>query len=124
MDDLKQQIEKLVSNQEDTTNDLLQQILQELKKVNINLKRLNNIPKNRKKQDYYNFINKLRKDLTPIPEQNIFPQINFKDRHIGVTKNGYLYDKETNAKLKPHQAYEIYEFLYQNRDKLEQFVSY
>ncbi len=124
MDNLKEKIENLVSNQEDTTNDLLLQILQELKKVNINLKRLNKTTNNRKGRDYYNFVNKLRKDLKADIDKNIYPEIRYNNRKIGVTLNGYLYDKTTNENLKAYEAYEIYEYLYKNRDKLGEFIGY
>ena len=119
---IQDQVEQLLQDQEETSNEILLQILHELKKININLKRaLNNKNKNR---DYYNFINKLRDKLKPNPQENIYPTIRFEDKTIGLSKNGYLYDKATNQDLKAHEAYKLYQFLYKNQEKLEEFISF
>ncbi len=118
---LQEEIEKLLKNQDNTVNDLLEAILIELKEINKTLKEK---PKNSyKNRDYYNFINKLRKNLRADVEKNIYPEINFNNRRIGVTFNGYLYDKETNENLKAYEAYEVYDFLYKNKDHLADFIS-
>lgn len=119
---IKDQVEQLLQTQEDSTNEILLQILQELKKININLKRaLNNKNRNR---DYYNFVNSLRDKLKPNPQENRYPEIHFEDKTIGLSNNGYLYDKETNQDLKAHQAYKLYHFLYDNRDNLERYINF
>ncbi len=119
---IQDQVEQLLQEQDDNTNEILLQILQELKKININLKRsLNNKNKNR---DYYNFVNSLRDKLKPKPKENIYPEIRFEDKTIGVSKNGYLYDKATNQDLKAHEAYKLYQFLYKNQDKLDDYINF
>ncbi len=119
---IQEQVEQLLQEQEDTTYELLLQILQELKKININLKRV--INKKNTNRDYYNFVNSLRDKLKPNPNENIYPTILFEDKTIGVSKNGYLYDKATNQNLKAHEAFKVYQFLYANQDKLDEYISF
>ena len=118
---LQEEIEKLLKNQDNTINDLLEEILKELKEINKTLKE--KAKPNYKNRDYYNFINKLRKNLKADVEKNIYPEIKYNNRRIGVTFNGYLYDKETNENLKAYEAYEIYDFLYKNKERLADFIS-
>ena len=118
---LKEQIEGLLS-QDDSSN-ILKEILEELKKINKKLDTKSNKYDDNNNRKYYKFINRLRKELKPIPEDNIYPEILYKGRKIGVTKKGYLYDKSTNSNLKVSKAYEIYEFLYKNRDNLNEYIT-
>ena len=119
---LQEEIEKLLKNQDETVNDLLIAILKELKEINKTLKQTSKTTYNKKGRDYYNFINKLRKDLRADVDKNIYPEIIYNNKKIGVTFNGYLYDKETNNNLRAFEAYEIYDFLYKNRNRLNDFI--
>ncbi len=119
---LQDEIEKLLSTDSNTTNELLTAILKELKQINQNLKQT---PKtaNKKSRNYYNFVNKLRDDLKPNPNKDIYPTINYNSREIAITSNGYLYDKKSNENLKAYEAYKIYDFLYRNRDNLNEYIT-
>jgi len=119
--DLAKKLEKLVSTQDDTLLDVQLQILQELKEIK-NLLKLANRTKRKSKQEYYNFVNKLRAKLKPDTTNNIFPEIIYNSQIIGITSNGYLYNKETNEELKAQQAFKVYQFLYKNQDELDRYL--
>ena len=119
---LQEQIEKLLKTQEDDTNTLLRQILDELKKVNINLK---NLAKNQQKYNsanYYKFVKEFRKKMQPDVDKRIFPEVEYKGVKIGSTTKGFLYEKETSRTLSAQEAFEIYKYFYDRKENIDNLI--
>ena len=121
---LEEEINKLLQDQDETTTDLLIEILKELKEINKTLKqKLKSTAKKRRDRDYYSFINRLRRDLRTDVDKNFSPEIKYNNKQIGVSLDGYLYNKKTNKNLRAFEAYEVFDFLYKNRNNLNEFIT-
>ncbi len=124
--DISKHIEKLLESQDSTSDELLKEILIELKEIKLLLKKQNTTLKNNsyfKNQEYYDFINTLRKKLKANINKNIYPEIYYKDKILGIDNRGYLYDKKTTNNLTARDAFEVYKFLFKKRDNLEKYIN-
>jgi len=129
---LEEEIEKLIAQTENVTYDNntqdiikeLQEIKSYLKKIALSLEKQSKDNKKSyfKNKQYYDFVNKLRKELKPDVENNIYPEIIYQTRRLGIHLNGYLYSKETLKKLTAQEAFEVYRFLYENRYNLDKYI--
>ncbi len=109
------QLDKLLEEESSDCQELMQQILKELKE-------LKTLIKKQDKSDYYKFINRIRKELKADIKNNIYPEITYNNKTYGIDFNGFIYDKQTSKTLKPQDAYDIYKFLYRNRNNLSKFI--
>jgi hypothetical protein len=104
-----------------------QEILNELKEIKLLIKK-NNYNKNYyktspEKRDYYNFVNNLRKELKADVANNIYPKIYYNKTYYGINKDGLLYNMHTLNELPTYKAFEIFKFLYNNRDKIDNYIT-
>jgi len=74
------------------------------------------------KADYFRFVNRLRKELRADILNDIYPEIRYDGRELGINFKGYIYDKATTKELPAHEAFAVYRFLYDNRDRLEEYL--
>ena len=120
-----EQLQKMI--EEDNNTDTLKEILYELKEIKklLSKKEFANTKQkryNKKSQDYYDFVYKLRKELRADVNNNKFPEVNFNNQRLGVNYKGWIYDKETTLELPAKEAFKVYEYLYENRDNLDNLI--
>ena len=109
------QLDNLLQEDNNSCQEQIDQILKELKEIKLILKKQD-------KTDYYKFVNRIRKELKADINNNIYPEILYKNKRYGIDFKGFIYDKSTNIDLKPQDAYEIYKFLYKNRKNLSKYI--
>ena len=116
-----EKIDKIYSKKDD--KEVLEQILSELKEIKNLLKDLENPRRNRKaNRDYYKFVNEFRKKMKPDTTNNIYPEIIYQDRRIGVNFKGHLYDKDTTNTLPKIEAFALYEYFYEKREEIDKYI--
>jgi hypothetical protein len=102
------------NNFESQNEDILKEILFELREIKALLARKNKkMPK-----EYYKFINDFRDKLKENPYEGKYPEFNFNDRKLAINQNGLLYDKKTNKLLNTSEAFMVYEKLFEKRDEI------
>ena len=114
------QVEQMLS-QSEKRPEWVDEILFELREI----KRL--LKENRRhgyKHDkaYYRFVNRIREELRADLTRDIYPEIRYKGRILGINLKGYIYDKTTAKDLPAHEAFAVYRFLYDNRERLEEYL--
>ncbi len=122
MTNVYEQVEKLL-NEQDNHPKWVDEILFELREIK-KLLQNNNRPKRdtQSKTAYFAFVNKLRKEMRADIINDIYPEINYQNRVIGVNFKGHLYDKATTQELPAQEAFAVYRFLYDNRNKLDKYL--
>jgi len=68
-----------------------------------------------KRWEYFDFITHVREKLRPDPETGDYPEVRVDGRRIGVTFEGFLYDKESGETLPRKDAFTVYRLLYRDR---------
>lgn len=120
-----EKVEKLLNEQDDRPS-WADEILFELKEIKHLLKELKSSrPKRREDKDrsaYFAFVKSLRKQMRADIINDIFPQVNYLDKELGINFKGHLYDKSTNKELPAHEAFAVYRFLYENRKNLDKYI--
>lgn len=113
IEDLYQENNKVKKNQQDDINT---QILVELRQIK-DLLSTNYVKPKTIDSSFREFIAKFRKNL--MPNENTYPEINYKNQILGVNYKGLLYDKSTSNLLSRSDAFEVYGYFYQKslRDK-------
>ncbi len=95
----------------------------ELKEIKLLLKNISNPRRDRRKnRDYYQFVNLFRKKMCCDVVNNKYPEVVYRGRKIGVDHKGYLYNKETSNTLPSKEAFELYEYFYKRREKIDQLI--
>lgn len=74
------------------------------------------------KNAYFAFVNRLRKKLRADIQNNVYPEIRYRGKTLGINFKGHIYDKETTNELPAHEAFGVYRFLYDNRKNLEEYI--
>ncbi len=115
-----EQVEKMLK-ENDTRPEWVDEILFELREIKRLLHETKH-PSGKKKRDYFRFINKLREELRADLARDIYPEIRYKGKKLGINLKGYIYDKTTTKDLPAHEAFEVYRFLYDNRERLEEYL--
>lgn len=114
------QVEKML-NQSEKRPQWADEMLFELREI----KRL--LQQNRHKgkkhdKEYYRFVNRIRDELRADLARDIYPEIRYKGRMLGIDLKGYIYDKITTKNLPSHEAFAVYRFLYDNRERLDEYL--
>jgi hypothetical protein len=114
------QIDKIFDDHPDSTPAWAEEILQELRAIRGLLEQtrqpqptLDNPPK--VTNDYYQFVQNLRKEMAANPDKNNYPEIVYAGRRIGVSFKGLLYYKETQQTLTTQEAFKVYRYLYDSK---------
>ena len=116
-----EQLQKMI--EQENSQDTLKQILKELKEIKKLLQSNQNKQNYKQKpQEYYDFIYKLRKEFKAKIKNNIYPEIIYKNQILGINTKGWIYDKETTLELSAKEAFKVYEYLYENRDILDNLI--
>ena len=117
-------VEKLFEEKIDETPSWAEEIIKELKAIRQLLSKTdllsNKTVKSTKKpgKDYFIFLRNFRKRMSPNPDKDIYPEIEYKGKILGVNNNGYLYDKKTLKTLPGYEAFEIFEYFYKKEKGL------
>ncbi len=117
------QVEKLLS--EDANRpEWADEILFELREIKKLLQSQSESVQSRKerRKAFFAFINMLRKRMRADIINGTYPEIYYRGRTLGVNLKGYIYDKQTTADLSATEAYEVYRFLFDNRENLEKYI--
>lgn len=56
--------------------------------------------------------------MKPDIYNNIYPEVKYKDKVLGIDNKGLLYDKNTLKFLSKEEAFEAYRYFYNNQDKI------
>ncbi len=116
------QVEKLL-NQNDEKPDWVCEILFELREIKKLLQKTNTPYQKTKKDDkYFAFVNKLREKLRADIINEKYPEIYYNNKTLGINFKGWIYDKSTTKELPAQEAFEVYRFLYENRDNLDKYL--
>ena len=113
-----EQVEKML-NESEKRPEWVDEMLFELREI----KRLlqESRQKHKRNKDFFRFINRLREKMRADIANDIYPEIHFKSRILGINFKGYIYDKYTTKELTAQEAYEVYRFLYDNQERLDDY---
>ncbi len=78
--------------------------------------------KRRKSKAYFEFVELFRKKLMADVERDIYPEVHYEGRRIGVNIKGFLYDKATTKSLKAYEAFALYEHFYAKKEQIDSFI--
>jgi len=121
--DIYQQIEKMLDGEKNRPK-WADEILKELFEIKNLLLQNSSDRQNNQYKDvaYYKFIKSFRKQIQTDIANNLTIEVEYFGEKIGIDLKGFFYDLDSNKNLSAHKAHQIYRFLYENQDKIEQFV--
>lgn len=119
-----EKVEKLYEKKSDPLEPTwVKELKVELKEIKMLLKDMQNPRRNkRKNQDYFNFVNELRKRLKANTNAEVYPELEYKGKRIGANFKGLLYDKATTKTLPAQEAFALYEYFYEKKEQIDSFV--
>lgn len=121
-----EKIEKIYAQNKEQEHDepqWVKELKAELKEIKLLLKDVQNPRRNkRKNQDYFNFVNALRKRLKADTVNEVYPEVHYHGKRIGANLKGHLYDKATAKSLPAQEAFALYEYFYAQKEEIESFV--
>ena len=91
------------------------QILKELQEIKRELLKLN---KKDEKQRYQSYVKSLRRDLRQDNKRGIKPYLIYHDKKIGLNKDGFLYELDSEVILSSNKVFEIFNYFFKNQEKL------
>lgn len=112
---LYQKIEQLYQDnskaETDKTTAINKEILLELKEIKELLSQ--NHEKTKKvDKSMMEFVKLFRENLKPNTSANIYPEVIYQEKVLGVNHKGLLYDKSTLQLLSTSEAFEVYGYFY------------
>jgi len=111
-------IEKIFSQERSDAPDWALELLGELKLIRTMLETQEKKEyKPQKNIPFFRFIDELRENLKPDIANNIYPEVTYQDKKIGVNFKGLLYYKKNGVLLSRNEAYLVYKYLYDNKLK-------
>jgi len=121
---IHEKIEKIFSQERSDAPNWAIELLDELKIIRSML--VNQKPKELSPQNhtsFYNFVNDFRVSMKPDVANNIYPEVIYKNKKIGVNFKGLLYYKENGSLLPREEAFKIYRYLYEHKLQAVQYES-
>ncbi len=117
-----EQIDKMLSQDSDRPK-WVDEILFELKEIKYILKNSSKtIRKPQKDKAYFEFVNVLREKMRASITDGKYPEIYYQKRTLGINFKGWIYDKETSDVLPSYKAFEVYKFLYNQKENIDKFL--
>ena len=120
------QVEKLIDDQRQNPQwaDAILFELREIKRLLQDMQSTSPAPKKTTtdKHAYFAFVNRLRKELRADIQNGNYPEIRYQGKTLGVNFKGHIYDKATAEELPAHEAFSVYRFLFDNREKLDSYI--
>ena len=123
-----EEIDRMFLDNDHDSNCNTKQILSELRDIKTIVQDikilLNKKDRGRRKKsrEYYRFVEALREKLYADIDKGIYPEISYDGRKLGVDAKGMIYDKSTQHLLPTYEAFEVYDFLYENRKDLADYI--
>ena len=108
---IHEKIEKIFVQESDNRPEWASELLTELQEI----KSIMQETKQEKKvHDYtfYDFVNIFRKNMMPDAQNNIYPEVQYDGKKIGVNYRGLLYYKGNLTLLSTNEAFKVYRYLY------------
>jgi len=68
------------------------------------------------------FIRRVRRRLRANPKKGVYPVVSYAGDEYGVDAEGMLFCSKTDRALSAKEAFEIFDFLYRNRNRLQEFI--
>lgn len=86
---IQEKIEKIFAGESDNRPEWASELLYELREI----KSMLQSKQGKKYHDYtfYNYVNKFRKSMMPDVQNNIYPEVEYQGKKIGVNFRGLLY---------------------------------
>lgn len=66
---------------------------------------------------FYEFVNDFRNKMRADVINNIYPEVEFQNKKIGVNFKGLLYYKSDSSLLRKDEAFKVYRYLYESKNK-------
>ncbi len=117
-----EKVEKLFEDKIDDNPIWANEILKELREIRRLLFKISKNASLNKDRDYFAFIKKFRKRMKPDVEKNIYPEVEYKGRRLGINSQGYLYDKDTLENLPRYEAFEVFRHFYEKEKKKDKLI--
>ena len=116
----------LIEEEQNTINNepplWAKKILEELAEIKVLLKKRDYKNSYNDKRAYYSFVSDLRRKLKSDAQNNKYPRIFYNNKYYGISEDGLLYSMHTLNNLPTYKAFEIFEFLYKNKDNLDKYI--
>lgn len=110
------QIEKIFENEGTLPPSWAMELLSEIREIKAQLSvQTQKIERN--SADFYRYVNELRNSMRADTVNNIFPEVMYDNRRLGITFKGLLYDKKTTELLPTEEAFRAYQYLYNHKVK-------
>lgn len=95
-------------------------VVDELLYSNIEYSIQNNIKNSTiNKKDYFKFVEQMRQKYAGNGDKNFLPTFFvYDEQEIAISTNERLYSKSTRQPIAPHAAFELWEYIYMNQDKI------
>jgi hypothetical protein len=113
--DIYKKIDAIFSHELTDRPAWVDEILDEIKKLNSVVEESH---EEQKKMDkaFYRFIKDFRLNMYADTQSSRYPKINYNGRILGVNFNGLLYDVKSSNLLPTKEAFRVYQYLYKKRD--------
>ena len=123
MKNVYEKIEQIYTKKEQDEPAWVEELRRELREIKILLKsKAQPFKKKRKSKAYFEFVDVLRERLKADTQKEVYPKLNYKGKHIGVNFKGFLYDKATTNSLTANEAFEVYEYFYERKEQIDDFI--
>ena len=128
MSDIYSKIDRLYSDLDQSNRpqwvDELKDELKQIKSLlqNLSTSTTNPTPSRSKSREYFRFVQTLRERLRADTTQDVYPELHYQNKRIGVNFKGLLYDKLTSKIVPKVEAFEIYDYFYSKKDKIETLI--
>jgi len=118
-----EKIEKIYATKQSDEPAWVAELRDELREIKILLQNgVKPARKKRRSKAYFDFVNLLRERLKADTVKEIYPELEYKGKRIGVNFKGFLYDKETTKSLAAFEAFKVYEYFYEKQESMERFI--
>ncbi len=123
MKNIYEKIEKIYATKQSDEPAWVAELRAELKEIKMLLKTTAKPQrKKRKPKAYFDFVNLLRERLKADTIKEVYPELEYKGKRIGVNFKGFLYDKETTKSLTANEAFAVYEYFYAKEEEIDRFI--
>lgn len=115
-------IEKIFSQTRADAPEWAIELLQELKEIKQMLHAQTPQPNQAHYQpqnnsSFYDFVSDFRESMKADIINNIYPEVEYQNKKIGVNFKGLLYYKSDSSLLNRDEAFRVYRFLYESKSK-------
>lgn len=118
---LYEKIEQLYTKKPEPASEnteLLAAMLEELRAIKEHLtSQTSNTQPRKASPEFMNFVKQFRQLMMANTFENIYPEVIFEGRYVGVDYQGYLYDKKTQMRLNMNDATALYKMMYTEHQK-------